>query len=492
MVARSPTGTLQRPRAQLTLTDAVVFLAERLAQFAVDARLQSPPAGAIVAAQHRLLDGLGVAMAALRSRDVVRSHATFKLFGAGGTASAIGRARPCATAAATLHNGLLMHGLEFDDTHVAGVVHGAPVVLPAVVAYAEQMACTGADVLRAICIGWEVLARIGSAMRGELQQQGFQATSVAGPLAAAAAVSYLAGFDVRRTSYALGIAGSQSSGVFEFLGQGATSKALHGGWASLAGLVAASLAADGMTGPTSILEGERGIFLAFGRSLALATRMEDAFADLGARWAVSEARPKTTPCCHYIQAFIEALDSILSGGVDPGAIQRIQCVVDPRQADLICKPWQDKLIPVSGYAAKWSLPFCLAARAILGQVDVDLFENPFPLDVMAFAQRIDWSAREDGFPDRYPGHLIVTLVDGRVVESYVPDVLGSLERPFPRDLLLRKFRAAASGVLSFDAASGLLNEVVSLERASSLESLGGFLRGAHDSISQSVGNLEPA
>lgn len=469
-----------------------MFLAERLAQFAIDARLQSPPAAAMVAAQHRLLDGLSVAMAALRSRNVIRSRATLALFGDDGMSSAMGRATKCSTGAAALHNGLLMHGLEFDDTHIAGVVHGAPVVLPAVIAYAEQAACSGAAALRAICVGWEVLARIGSAMRGELQQHGFQATSVAGPLAAAAAVAYLSGLDVRRTTCALGIAGSQSSGVFEFLSQGATSKALHGGWAALAGLVAASLAADGMTGPTSILEGRNGLFLAFGRSSTLAVRMEEAFADLGTRWAVSESRPKTAPCCHYIQAFIEALDAILNNGVDARDIQSIQCAVDPRQAQLICEPWQDKLLPATGYAAKWSLPFCLAARAILGQVNVDVFENSFPPDVLAFAQRIDWVAQEDGFPDRYSGRVTVTLADGRIIENYVPDVLGSADRPFPYDALLLKFRSAAVGVLSLDAATGLLDEVVSLERASSLESLGRYLRNARDSILQSAENMVPA
>ena len=452
-----------------------MFLAEQLAQFAVSKHV---PPHAMAAARLRLLDGLAAALAALPARSVVRPRATLALFGADGAASAIGRDQPCPAAAAALHNGLLMHGLEFDDTHVGAVVHGAPVVLPAVLACAEQDARSGEEVLRAICVGWEVLARIGAALRGELQRYGFQATSVAGPLAAAAAVAHLSGFDARRALNALGIAGSQSSGVFEFLASGATSKALHGGWAALGGLVAASLAADGMTGPASILEGRSGLFAAFARAPELAGRMQAQLADLGERWAVAEVRPKSAPCCHYILAFLEALEEILEQGVKASEIRSIHCVVDPRQAQLICEPWAHKLAPPTGYAAKWSLPFCLAARALGRPVGVELFDRAPDPQVLEFARRIDWSAQEDGFPERYPGRVAVKLADGRTLESYVADVLGGPERPFPEEALIGKFRAAAGAVLSREDTEGLLGEVRDLERAQSLSSIGRRLRRA--------------
>ena len=469
-----------------------MFLAERLANFAVEVRVCAPPPAAMAAARLRLVDGVGVALAALGARSVVRPRAALALFGADGPASAIGHRRPCPPGAAALHNGLLMHALEFDDTHVGAVVHGAPVVLPAVLAYAEQDPRPGDAVLRAICVGWEVLARIGAALRGELQRYGFQATSVAGPLAAAAAVAHLSGLDARRTAHALGIAGSQSSGVFEFLGSGATSKALHGGWAALGGLVAASLATDGMTGPVSILEGRNGLFAAFAREPALANRMETQFADLGERWAVCETRPKTAPCCHYIQAFLEALDAVLESGVTASQVRGIRCIVDPRQAQLICEPWPQKLAPPTGYAAKWSLPFCLAARALRGPVDVELFERSFDPEVLAFAQRIDWNAQEDGFPDRYPGRLIVKLADGGIRESYIPDVLGAPGRPFPDEALLHKFRDAAAAVLPAEDVAGLMNEVLSLEHATSLTALGRLLRSARAGIHEAANEMESA
>ncbi len=469
-----------------------MFLAERLAAFVVDTGRRGPPPAALAAARLRLLDGLGVALAALQAPSVVKPRATMALFGEQGPASLIGVGRTGSPAAAALHNGLLMHGLEFDDTHIGAVVHGAPVVLPAVLACAEQYAHPGRAVLAAICVGWEVHARIGAALRGAMQRHGFQATSVAGPLAAAASVAALQGFDARRTADALGIAGSQSSGVFEFLAGGATSKVLHGGWAALGGLVAAHLAADGMTGPATILEGRSGLFSAFARAPELADRMDAGLADLGDRWAVTETRPKVAPCCHFILAFIEALDAVLAGGVAAGRIRGIHCIVDPRQAGLICEPWAEKLAPPTGYAAKWSLPFCLAARALRGPVDVGLFERPMDPDVLAFARRIDWSAEEDGFPDRYPGRLRVTLDDGSLVDSYVADVIGAEDRPFPDDRLIAKFRTAAHRVLPPADADALEEALLGFERAPSLAVVGRHLRSAQTRAGETAGMMETA
>lgn len=455
-----------------------MYLAEQLADFAVAARSRRPPPAAMDAARLRLLDGVGVALAALGCESVVRPRAALELFGASGPASAIGHPEPRPVACAVLHNGLLMHGLEYDDTHIGAVVHGAPVVLPAVLATAERDARSGDEVLSAICVGWEVLARIGAALRGSLQAHGFQATSVAGPLAAAAAVAHLSGFDARRTAHAIGIAGSQSSGVFEFLQTGATSKMLHGGWASLGGLVAAGFAGDGMTGPASILEGRSGLFAAFARKPELAAQMTAQLDDLGSRWAVTEARPKSAPCCHYVQAFLEALGALLENGLNAFEILAIRCSVDPRSAQLICEPWEEKLCPPTGYAAKWSLPYCLAARALRGAVTTDLFEcDPDP-ELLSFARRIEWSAREDGFPERYAGRLTVVRADGTELESYVADVLGAPDRPFPEASLLRKFIDNAAAVLPPAEGAALLAEIQAVARAPTLVHLGGFLRAA--------------
>ena len=202
--------------------------------------------------------------------------------------------------------------------------------------------------------------------------------------------------------------------------------------------------------------------------------------------------PESAPCA--INQRSEALEAVLEKGVSASEIRRIRCIVDPRQAELICEPWPQKLAPPNGYAAKWSLPFCLAARALGGPVNVALFEGPLEPQVLAFAQRIDWCAQEDGFPERYPGRLAVTLADGRIVQSYVPDVLGAPGRAFPEEALIRQVQEAAAARPAKSRCRPCWGSA-DLERAPSLASLAGracavrkraFMRhpahGAHVSV----------
>jgi 2-methylcitrate dehydratase PrpD len=167
-------------------------------------------------------------------------------------------------------------------------------------------------------------------------------------------------------------------------------------------------------------------------------------------------------------------------------------VVHPRQAQLICEPWQQKLQPPTGYAAKWSLPFCLAAHALGRPVDVALFEGVCDPAVLHFARCIEWVAQEDGFPDRYPGRLVVTMADGRSREGYVPDVLGGPGRRFPDEALLRKARNAAAAVLPPEDVEGLIEHVLSLQRAPSLAPIGAYLRSAQAGAREAARVMESA
>jgi 2-methylcitrate dehydratase PrpD len=193
---------------------------------------------------------------------------------------------------------------------------------------------------------------------------------------------------------------------------------------------------------------------------------------------VTETRAKLAPCCHYVLAFLECLDEILAAGVTATDIEAITCGVDPGQAGLICEPWSAKQAPPTGYAAKWALPYCLAARALRGTVDVALFEQPIDPALVAFARRIAWEPRADGFPDRYPGRLRVTLTNGQVREAHVPDVTGGPDRPLPPARVIEKFRANAASALSREDATALLQRLEGLARARSVRPIGELLRRA--------------
>lgn len=169
---------------------------------------------------------------------------------------------------------------------------------------------------------------------------------------------------------------------------------------------------------------------------------------------------------------------LLQEGMKAADIRAIRCLVDPRQAQLICEPWAEKLEPPTGYAAKWSLPYCLAAHALRGKLTTELFEGPLEADLLAFARRVDWAPQESGFPDRYAGRIVVTLADGTQRESVIADVLGAPDRPFPEDALVEKFKECATTALAPEAVAGLLSEIQGVAQARSLAPLGGYLRSA--------------
>jgi 2-methylcitrate dehydratase PrpD len=435
------------------------------------------PADVVALAKIHFLDQLGIGLLAAtlpRNRPLA---AIASLFGTGGNSTALGCAAPMMAAAAALRNGTLMHSLEYDGTHTASITHAGSVVAPVALAVCEETAGSGADLLRAFIVGWEMFVRLGLAAPGSFSKRGFQFTAVGGPFAGALTAGLLLGLDREQMTSALGIAGSEASGVMEFVHEGATVKALHAGWPAHAGLLAARLAEAGMTGPSRIFEGADGFYAAYTGNLGAPARLRELLNTQGERWHFREVALKARACCHYIQPFLECLEGLLSRGVDPQAIKAIHCEVPIGEETLICEPWAEKLRPSTAYQAKFSLPYALAALLMDGAVTVASFEGPARAQVCALADIVTWSPMADGdFPDRYGARVTVTTHCNDRFTAEVKDVRGTPERPFSKDEALRKFYDCALPVLRDDAPERLAEAVEHLERVRNLASLTSALR----------------
>jgi 2-methylcitrate dehydratase PrpD len=435
------------------------------------------PADVIALAKTHLLDQLGVGLAAAslpRNRPL---DALGEVFGAGGRSTALGLAAPVAAAAAALRNGALMHSLEYDGTHTAAVVHAGSVLAPAALALSEDIGASGAELLRAFVLGWEVFVRIGLAAPGTFSRHGFQFTAVGGPFAAALAGALVLGLDEDCLTQALGISGSQASGVMEFVHEGGTVKALHAGWPAHAGLVAARLAAAGMTGPSSIFEGGHGFYAAYARDAQAPARLRSHLHTLGKHWHFREAALKKSASCHYIQPFLECLGTLLSRGLQAENVASIHCEVPRGEEGLICEPWAEKLKPSSAYQAKFSLPYALAALLVDGDVAIATFEGPARPELCARAAGVTWSPMPDGdFPKHYGARLTVTTGSNDTLTAEVTDVRGTPGRPFAPGELSAKFYDCARRMLAGDAPEQLAAAVDALDQAPDLAALQGALR----------------
>lgn len=278
--------------------------------------------------------------------------------------------RPLHPASSALAHGTLIHTLDYDDTFPVSVIHPLSVVLPAVWS-ASQDATHGAEVLTAMAAANEFLARLGAAAGRGLHARGFQATSIFGPLAAALAVGTLRGRDPRTTAAAMGLAGSMSGGLLEFLSDGTWSKRLHPGWAAHGGVVADLHAARGFPGPATVVEGRHGLFSSFLESEVEPERLRER---LGDEWHSREVELKLYPCAHVLHPFIAMASELALSTGAVGEIDEIVCGVAPWYVPIVCEPREEKLAPTSEYQARTSLPLAVALALVDGDVHTDSFD----------------------------------------------------------------------------------------------------------------------
>ncbi|MFD1734366.1 MmgE/PrpD family protein [Deinococcus malanensis] len=157
-------------------------------------------------------------------------------------------------AGAALANGVATHILELDDIHKGSTVHAAAPIIPAALAVAEREHLGGAAFLRAVVLGYDAALRIGEAVNPSHYRH-WHPTGTVATFGAAVAAGALMGLDERQMLDALGTAGTQAAGLWEFNASGAMSKTLHPGKAAMNGVMAADLARRGFTGAPTILEG---------------------------------------------------------------------------------------------------------------------------------------------------------------------------------------------------------------------------------------------
>lgn len=459
------------------MTAATQALSARLAEFALGLDLATIPARVQRLARLHIADALGVGLAS-------SSVAAFGGFARElrrdaqlpGPATVLGAPQGAEPSTAALINGTLMHSLEYDDTHMASIVHGSAVIVPAALAAGEAAGLSLDEIVALVAAGWEALVRIGAASQGGFQRRGFQVTSVGGVLIAALIAARARGLGQRTAVDAMGIAGSQAGGIFEFLSNGSTVKALHPGWAAHAGLWAAACAAAGMSGPATVLEGRFGLFNAYAGDAESGARLAAGLDTLGTQWMLEEAAFKFFPCCHYIHPYIESARALLAQAGGVAAIDTVHCRVAAGMAPVICEPWSGKQNVRNGTEAKHSLPYCVALTLLDLPIDVtSMTAGTVDARALELAQRIDWSPYEESaFPLRFDAAMSVTLKDGRVLHHTIDDVFGSATRAASEADVREKFVGNAARALDAERVDELWHTVL---EGGSLAGLQHALRG---------------
>jgi 2-methylcitrate dehydratase PrpD len=325
-------------------------------------------------------------------------------------ATVMGAGRVTSAWDAALANGSFAHALELDDDHRIGVIHPGAVVVPPALAAAEASGCSGLTFLRALLVGYEVTVRLGEVYRGSLFDHALHPTALCGIFGAAAAAAVA--FDLDRVAFvrALGIAGTQASGLTEWRADGSWIKRLHPGRAAHGGILAARLAKEGFTGPATIFEGEGGFFRAFTHGQPIDP--EAMTRGLGEEFRALGTAIKPYPCCRFEHGAIDLALEAADSGIAPDDIARAALRIYRTNVLSYHK------VPRNAVDAQFNVPYAVAVALLRKAVRLADFTDEAIRDpaVLALAERID--VREDPeFTAKYPADYLVelklTLRDGR-------------------------------------------------------------------------------
>lgn len=419
-----------------------------LCEFVARLRFGDVPAPVVEMAKDLLVDWMGSALGGKDSRPVRALQSFARRMGPHeGPSEVLPDRAATSPFFAALVNAASSHVLEQDDVHNGSVFHPAAVIFPPVVAMAQAEGRSGRDVLLAAICGYEVGIRVGEFL-GRSHYKVFHTTGTAGTVAAAAAVAKLLGFDADLVQQALGSAGTQAAGLWEFLRDAADSKQLHTAKAAADGLLAADLAREGLTGARRILEGAQG--MAAGMSSdADPAKLTDR---LGSRWATAETSYKWHSSCRHTHPAADALAELLRReGLTHDRIAQVTAKVHQGALDVL----GPVVVPATVHQAKFSMGTVLGLIAVHGKAGLAEFEEHALQDarVAAFRERVRMvldAEVDSAYPQRWIGKVEVRTVDGRTCSARVDvpkgDPGNSLSRGELEEKAIRlaRFRGAAT------------------------------------------------
>ncbi|PCJ58689.1 MAG: 2-methylcitrate dehydratase [Rhodospirillaceae bacterium] len=456
-------------------------ISETLGEFAAGLRDDAIPSDVRARARALILDAVGIALASNHFDFAEKTLRGLSAFSTDGSAPIIGRKERLPLRDAAVMNGLLIHGLDYDDTHVAGIVHPTASAFPAALAAATLVGASGREMLTAFILGIEASARIGAVAKGGFHQVGFHPTSVAGIFGCTLIAGRLFGLNAKEFAMAQGVALSLASGSMEFLEDGAWTKRLHPGWAASAGLTAAMLAKHGFVGPGQAYEGRFGLYKSHLGPEEKNCDYEIATAGLGKVWELQNVATKPYPACHFTHACIDAAIALRSKpDFRVEDIAHVRALVPKEVITTVCEPLANKQSPANAYEAQFSVPYLTALGFLRERFGLnDLTPDALgDAAILALAKKVAYEADPNsGFPKYYSGELIVTLKDGRQISHREHQNRGCADRPLTTDDIREKFLANATITVSTTQSEAMAASIDAIEDCKRASDLGEALAG---------------
>jgi 2-methylcitrate dehydratase PrpD len=371
--------------------------------------------------------------------------------------TADGKFRTSVTWAAQI-NAAASHTVEMDDLHPGSVLHAASPIIAAAFAVGESVDASGEELLAAIVAGYEIAIRAGEAA-GRSHYDYWHTTATCGTFGAAAATAKLLRLSNEQIVHALGSAGTQAAGLWQFLDDGAMSKQLHTAHAAGAGILASQLAQRGFTSARQIFEGRKGFLAAMSKDPDVKMLTEN----LGQDYRMLTNSFKRHASCRHTHTAIDAA-LVLRNDKKIGAkdLEAVQVHLYPAGFHLL-----SEVKATSAYAARFSIPYTIGAALVRGRVGLKEFDDINAADVRQMMDRVhlveDVAMGKD-YPEKWPARVVATLPNGESLTAMVEYPKGDAKNPLTLEELRDKFRALTDSILSPAEQERLIGISEELER----------------------------
>ncbi|MBF7084526.1 MmgE/PrpD family protein [Desulfallas sp. Bu1-1] len=437
----------------------------KLVEYAVGTSFEHLPQEAVKMAKYVFLDTLGVIIGA--SKFSTGQNITSFVSSLGGVpeSTIIGSIRKTDAINAALANGTMAHDLELDDIHLASCTHAAAVLVPALLAVAEKVGCSGKEFINALVLAYDIECRISLALDSTLQYaRSFHPTSVCGTFGAAAGAAKILGLDEQRYAYCLGLAGSQACGINAWENEpDHYMKSFQTGVPARNGVTAALLAANGFTAAPAVLDGKFNIFDAFSGAYSFPTLIEE----LGTRYEIMRTAIKKYPCCRYIHAPLDAMFELM------------------KEENLTASQIKEMVVHISETGApiinrnelySHNCQYNMAMAAIYGKVEGIQYSSERRNDsqILDLADRISVvgdKVMEDVYPEVWGGIVEIFTHDGRHLTKRLDYAKGSPENPLDDKEIVDKFTNLSIEVLGEEKVLRICEKCLNLEVVSNMRDL---------------------
>lgn len=414
----------------------------------------------VVQAKRCLLDFLGNALVGSTTETGRQMRDFLGSSESGGKVTAIGFGGQTDVLRAALVNGTIAHALDLDDGERRSTVHGGSPIVSAALAAAEESEVDGRQLLTAIVAGYEAALRIGRAVQPSHRNRGFHATATCGTFGAAVAAAKVYGLSRTALTSAVGFAGTNATGLLQFLEDGSQIKHFHPGKAAMQGVLAAQLASSGLSGSPDILEGKRGFLRAFTDEFTLANLTEG----LGEGFVIADVYFKPYAACRHCHAPIEAALSVAGQhSLAPESIRVITVKTYKAGVDGHIDP-----APQTVVGAKMSTPYSVAVALKTGfagpaEFSPEAYSDPATLSLAAKVTVVEDPEMTRLVPGKRPAEVLIEAKNGGAFSCRVDLPKGEPENPMDDAALETKFSGLAASCRSVEQVREIIAAVKHIE-----------------------------